>query len=162
MYFSKEFGRFDDSFAATQDLITQNHQVIDQPDEMASAIDSADEHERKKQTQGKQEPNKKFKILKAFLSLFSKFKNPRALYNESKLYEIYLEMLMHRDNELQQLVCNCLKTYKFEYLKPYEEQIDKLFQANTFRDALTLFSASDENQSVKLKHRNGLINILIR
>ncbi|XP_065052935.1 small subunit processome component 20 homolog isoform X2 [Rhopilema esculentum] len=78
------------------------------------------------------------------------------------MYKAYLQLLMHRENEIQQHVYNCLKTYKFPYLKPYEEQFDKLLQDNTFKDALTLFAAGDEVEMVKKDHRNDVINILIR
>lgn len=142
--------------AATQDLTIQSYRQRD------DNTDLIDEGDAKRQNEGKRNSMKDFKILKAFLLLFSKFKSPKSLFKESKLYEIYLEMLMHRDNEIQQLVCNCLKTYKFDYLKPYEEHIDKLFQDNTFRDSLTLFSSSDENAVIQVEHRNGLMNILIR
>ena len=129
---------------------------------MLSFSDPVDSCETEKRSRRKHEPTNKAKMLKAFLALFSKFKNPKALYQESKLYDIYLEMLMHRDNEVQQSVWNCLKAYKFSYLKPYEEHLDKLFQENTFRDALTLFSASENDQVVKVEHRASLMNILIR
>ena len=159
---SKEYGHFDEFFAATQDLTTHGHRAINQTDEVVSADDQIDDFETEKNCTRKRAPTNKLKILKAFLGLFSQFKNPRALYQEGKLYSTYLEMLMHRDNEIQQFVWSCLKTYKFDYLKPYEEHFDKLFQDSTFRDALTLFSASEEDQVIRLDHRSSLIHILCR
>ena len=146
---------------ATQDLTTCDRQTIDQSDSVLEndAVDDCETHRRSMKKQG---PANKLKIMRSFLALFSQFKNPKALFQESKLYDVYLELLMHRDNEIQQLVWNCLKTYKFDYLKPYEEYVDKLFQDSTFRDALTLFSASDDDQVVKMEHRSGVMNILIR
>lgn len=149
-HFSQEYGRFDDSFAAVQDLSIQNHQRVKQPETLQK---TGLKHE---------ESNRRFKLLKAFLALFSEFKNPKALFQESKLYDIYMEMLMHHDNEIQQMVCNCLKTYKFDYLKPYEEYINKLFQDDTIRDSLTMFSASDDSQLVQTEHRHGIMNIITR
>ena len=101
-------------------------------------------------------------ILAAFLKLFSHFKNPKALFKEKKLYETYLELLSHRENEIQLLAYYCLKTYKFAYLKPYEEHFEKLFQDNTFRDELTLFAAGEENELIKAEHRIEVMKILIR
>ena len=102
------------------------------------------------------------KILAAFLKIFSQFKNPKALFKEQRLYEIYLELLSHRENEIQLLAYYCLKTYKFAYLKPYEEHFEKLFQDNTFRDELTLFAAGEENELIKAEHRIEVMKILIR
>ena len=159
---STEYGRFDEFFAATQDLTTRDQRANDQVEEVISADDQLDDFETKKNGTRRSPPTNKLKILKAFLRLFGQFKNPKAVYQEGKLYSTYLEMLMHRDSEIQQLVWSCLKTYKFDYLKPYEEHFDKLFQNSTFRDALTLFSASEEDQVIRLDHRKSFINVLCR
>ena len=52
-------------------------------------------------------------------------------------------------------------TYRFAYLKPYKENLDKLLEDTTFKDELTWFSAS-ENEDIKAEHRKELMSVLIR
>ncbi|KAI8489054.1 U3 snoRNP protein [Branchiostoma belcheri] len=91
------------------------------------------------------------------LTLFSKFKNPKSLYLELKLKELYLEMLKHREQDVQRSALACLMTYKAPYLTPYSDNLDRLLQDKEFREELTLFSIDQESSTVQQEHREGLL-----
>ncbi|XP_078664356.1 small subunit processome component 20 homolog isoform X2 [Branchiostoma floridae x Branchiostoma belcheri] len=96
------------------------------------------------------------------LTLFSKFKNPKSLYLEPKLKELYLEMLKHREQDVQRSALACLMTYKAPYLTPYSDNLDRLLQDKEFREELTLFSIDQESSTVQQEHREGLLPVLFR
>ena len=73
-----------------------------------------------------------------------------------------MNLLTHKDGEVQKLAVNCLFTYKFQYLEPYREDFEKLLNDETFRDALTHFSVDEESGVVEPGHRENLVPILIR
>jgi len=58
-------------------------------------------------------PNKlpKAKLL-AWLTLFSKFSNPKALHATETLRSVYLTLLSHPDRSLQTVSLSCLLAYK--------------------------------------------------
>lgn len=102
------------------------------------------------------------KSLCIHLSLFTAFKNPKALFKESELRQLFMRFLTHREAEVQKLAVQCLLTYKFHYLEPYKENIERLLSDENFRDELAHFSVDEENGIVIKSHRDGLMPILIR
>lgn len=102
------------------------------------------------------------KSLCIHLSLFTAFKNPKALYKESELRQLFMKFLSHREGEVQKLAVKCLMTYKFNYLEPYKENIDRLLDDENFRDELAHFSVDEESGIVDVSHREGLMPVLIR
>jgi len=102
------------------------------------------------------------KSLCIHLRLFTAFKNPKALYKESELRQLFMKFLSHREGEVQKLAVKCLMTYKFNYLEPYKENIDRLLDDENFRDELAHFSVDEESGIVDVSHREGLMPVLIR
>ena len=102
------------------------------------------------------------KSLCIHLGLFTAFKNPRALFKESELRQLFMRFLAHREGEVQKLAVKCLMTYKFDYLEPYKENIERLMDDENFRDELAHFSVDEESGIVDISHREGLIPLLIR
>eukprot|EP00794_Sanderia_malayensis_P003704 gene3704-4224_t len=153
-FLSKEYGKFDSTFVAHQNILKSK----DQP--MVVDAEGEDELEHANESESSSKPSKRLhqkkKILVSFLKLLASFKNPKALYMEVKLHELYLQLLSHHDNEIQALAFDCLKTYRFGYLKPYEDNFGKLLQDNTFKDELTLFSDEKETGIVKPEHRTEI------
>ena len=76
--------------------------------------------------------------------------------------QVYLTLLTQKDGDIQKLAVACLMTYKFDYLLPYKENLDRLMEDKTFRDELTSFSADEELNVVIPEHREEFIYILIR
>ena len=102
------------------------------------------------------------KSLCIHLSLFTVFKNPKALYNEYELRQLFLTFLAHREGEVQNLALQCLFTYKFDYLEPYKENLQRLLGDDKCRDELAHFTIDEENSVVDGSHRQKLMPVLIR
>ncbi|EDV26622.1 uncharacterized protein TRIADDRAFT_54820 [Trichoplax adhaerens] len=102
------------------------------------------------------------KLLSVQLSLFAKFRNPKALYKEAQLRDIYNNLLLHNDPKVQMLVINVLLTYKYSYLIQYKENFENLLNDESFRDELTKFSIDPSSSVIDNAHRKDLIPILIR
>lgn len=102
------------------------------------------------------------KSLCIHLSLFTVFKNPKALFKEPELRQLFMRFLAHREGEVQKLAVKCLMTYKFNFLEPYKENIERLLDDENFRDELAHFSVDEESGIVNASHREGLMPILIR
>jgi hypothetical protein len=122
-----------------------------------------------RQTKGKNTKNTlrtarpvRMKTLSACLTLFGLFKNPSKVYQEPAMTQIYLTLLTQKDGEIQKLAIACLMAYKFNYLLPYKENLDRLMEDKTFRDELMCFSSDEELNVVISEHRADFIHILIR
>ena len=104
----------------------------------------------------------RMKTLSACLNVFGLFKNPSKLYQEPAMKQIYLTLLTQKDGEIQKLAIACLMAYKFDYLLPYKENLDRLMEDKTFRDELMSFSCDEDLNVVIAEHRTEFIHILIR
>ncbi|XP_058164591.1 small subunit processome component 20 homolog isoform X1 [Dasypus novemcinctus] len=102
------------------------------------------------------------KQLIAHLQVFSKFSNPRALYLESKLYELYLQLLLHQDQAVQKITLDCIMTYKHPHILPYRENLQRLLEDRSFKEEIVHFNISEDNAVVKTVHRADLFPILMR
>lgn len=102
------------------------------------------------------------KSLCTHLTLFTTFKNPKALFKESEVRQLFMRFLAHREAEVQKLSFQCLLTYKFHYLESYKENIERLLDDENFRDELAHFSVDEDHGIVVKSHRDGLMPILIR
>ncbi|CAG8656331.1 14206_t:CDS:10, partial [Dentiscutata erythropus] len=97
-----------------------------------------------------------------YLKLFSKFKNPRSVYKSTELQNIYLRLLMRGDIKIQSPALECLFTWKFKGVTPYENNLRNLVDEAKFRDELLTFSLNAENGSIELEHRAEIMPIIIR
>jgi hypothetical protein len=60
-----------------------------------------------------------YRTLLAHMSIFSKMKNPRSMYREPDLNKVYLDLLTHKNPEVQKVALDCLMSYKQKFLVPY-------------------------------------------
>ncbi|XP_068744813.1 small subunit processome component 20 homolog [Montipora capricornis] len=102
------------------------------------------------------------KSLCIHLSLFTAFKGPKSLFKEPELRQLYMRFLTQKESEVQKLAVKCLMTYKFNYLQPYKENVERLLEDENFREELAHFSVDEERGIVDSNHREGLMPILIR
>uniref|UniRef100_A0A8D0GIN0 UTP20 small subunit processome component n=1 Tax=Sphenodon punctatus TaxID=8508 RepID=A0A8D0GIN0_SPHPU len=102
------------------------------------------------------------KQLIAHLRVFSKFLNPRALYLEPKLSELYTQLLSHQDQNVQKAALDCIMTYKHPHLLPYKEKLQRLLEDKSFKEEIVHFIISEENTIVKMQHRPDLVPVLMR
>ncbi|CAG8729797.1 33439_t:CDS:2, partial [Racocetra persica] len=97
-----------------------------------------------------------------YLKLFSKFKNPHSVYKSTELQNIYWRLLMKGDIKIQGLALECLFTWKFKGVTPYENNLRNLVDEAKFRDELSTFSLNVENGSIEFEHRAEVMPIIIR
>ncbi|KIM44053.1 hypothetical protein M413DRAFT_17908 [Hebeloma cylindrosporum] len=94
----------------------------------------------------------------AWLTLFSKFSNPKALYDTDTLKSLYTTLLSHPDRPLQNIALSCLFTYKSPHLTPYEDSIWALLDETRWRDQLSLLDMDD----IPASSRPELVDVFIR
>ncbi|KAJ3935001.1 MAG: armadillo-type protein [Lentinula lateritia] len=96
--------------------------------------------------------------LSVWLSLFSKFSNPKALYASDSLRSLYITLLSNPDRTLQSLALSCLSTYKQRSLSLYENKLRTLLDDTRWRDELTLLDIS----AIEPQDRTEVVDIIIR
>ena len=74
--------------------------------------------------------------LNAWLTLFSKFTNPKALHDRDTLFALYRTLLSHPDRALQTVALSCVLTYKPPSLVRHEETLRHFLDDTLWRDEL--------------------------
>ncbi|XP_028346290.2 small subunit processome component 20 homolog isoform X3 [Physeter macrocephalus] len=166
-FINNEYYPADLQVAPTQDLRRKGRglgaeEIEEEPvaredEELGEELAPQDEPSQKKKTR-----RAAAKQLIAHLQVFSKFSNPRALYLESKLYELYLQLLLHQDQMVQKITLDCIMTYKHPHILPYRENLQRLLEDRSFKEEIVHFSISEDNTVVKAAHRADLFPILMR
>nr|CAG8462811.1 15738_t:CDS:10 [Entrophospora candida] len=109
-----------------------------------------------------QVPQNTKKKLMLFLQLFSKFKNPKAVFKSSQLQSNYLRLLTLGDAKIQALALDCIFSWKHKGIVPYKDNIKNLVDETKFRDELSTFSLSKDNSTIEFAHRAEVMPIIIR
>lgn len=166
-FINNEYYPADLQVAPTQDLRRKGKGMGAEEIEEESAAGDDEELEEEAVPQDESSQKKKTrraaaKQLIAHLQVFSKFSNPRALYLESKLYELYLQLLLHQDQMVQKITLDCIMTYKHPHILPYRENLQRLLEDRSFKEEIVHFSISEDNTVVKTAHRADLFPILMR
>ncbi|XP_076967884.1 small subunit processome component 20 homolog isoform X2 [Tamandua tetradactyla] len=166
-FINNEYYPADLQVAPTQDLRKKGKRVAAEEieEDPAAGGDVELEEEvvaQEEPTQQKKTRRAAAKQLIAHLQVFSKFSNPRALYLESKLYELYLQLLLHQDQTIQKIALDCIMTYKHPHILPYRENLQRLLEDRSFKEEIVHFSISEDNTAVKTVHRADLFPILMR
>ncbi|XP_061062117.1 small subunit processome component 20 homolog isoform X1 [Eubalaena glacialis] len=166
-FINNEYYPADLQVAPTQDLRRkgrglgaeeiEEEPVAGEDEELGEELAPQDEPSQKKKTR-----RAAAKQLIAHLQVFSKFSNPRALYLESKLYELYLQLLLHQDQMVQKITLDCIMTYKHPHILPYRENLQRLLEDRSFKEEIVHFNISEDNTVVKAAHRADLFPILMR
>ncbi|XP_051886024.1 small subunit processome component 20 homolog isoform X2 [Pristis pectinata] len=102
------------------------------------------------------------KQLIAHLRVFSKFTNPKSLYLEPKLKELYTQLLCHHFQDVQKIALECLLTYKHPHLLPYRENLQRLLEDKNFKEEIIHFSIAEETTIVAPAHRTELVPVIMR
>lgn len=98
----------------------------------------------------------------AYLDLFSKFSNPKALFRSAELHATFMELLAVGEPRVQRPALECLLCWKPPSIMPYAEYLRSLLDAAKFRDALVNFELSLEADVIQPAHRAELIPLVIR
>lgn len=56
----------------------------------------------------------------AHLKLMSTIHNPKGIYKESEVFDVYLVLLSNKNAEIQKAAFDCLLTYKQKHVTPYK------------------------------------------
>uniref|UniRef100_A0A3Q2YK22 UTP20 small subunit processome component n=1 Tax=Hippocampus comes TaxID=109280 RepID=A0A3Q2YK22_HIPCM len=164
-FIRNEFYPADMLVAPTQDLRKKNDTALEastMTEEEGEEQEESEEEERDKR-QTKAPPRRAAsKQLIAHLNVFAKFTNPRSLYMEGSLRELYNQLLCHQDQQIQRVALQCILTYKDPYAVPYKENLEKLLDDKHFKEEIVHFNISEETGVVDASHRAGLIPLLMR
>ncbi|KYO17523.1 small subunit processome component 20-like protein [Alligator mississippiensis] len=179
-FISNEYYPADSLVAPTQDLKKKNNGAVEEekPPEEINQTTMAEEGEEGKEEGEVERPAVEVLVVEGFqkkktrraaakqliahLQVFSKFSNPRALYMEPKLNELYTQLLSHQDQNVQKIALDCIMTYKHPHLFPYRENLQRLLEDKSFKEEIVHFSISEENTIVKTQHRPDLVPVLVR
>ncbi|VDI48925.1 U3 small nucleolar RNA-associated protein 20, partial [Mytilus galloprovincialis] len=114
-FLQEEYYAVDDIFARSQNLLK------DKPVDDDKMEDDDTEEKTDKELKGEKKKSRKHvtSTLLSQLQLLSLFTNPKSLYKEAELRNIYMELLQHKNGEIQRVVFKCIMTYKPQYLVPY-------------------------------------------
>lgn len=96
------------------------------------------------------------------LQVFVNQNNPKALHREPELWNLYMELLSHRNIEVQKLALHCVAAYKYNYLQPYMDHLTDLVDDTKFKAAIVNFKIDKESGIVQPEHRPQLMPIVIR
>jgi U3 small nucleolar RNA-associated protein 20 len=96
--------------------------------------------------------------LSQWLTLFSKFTNPKAFYATEKLQTLYVELLSHPDRSLQKLALATMLTYKSPHILPHQGTLEALLDDTRWRDELTALDISQ----IEEKDRRECVELVIR
>ena len=153
-----------ENIASTEKKLTKKGKKKPKQNDIAQDIDETHPKAQKQdETKGAGKKRKAAKSsLIVQLELFSKFKNPRAVYMEAQLRELYFDLLVHKSGEVQKVAFRCTMSYKYKYLTPYRENFERLLEDKSFKDEIVLFSIDNENSVVSSEHRPEVLPILMR
>lgn len=103
-----------------------------------------------------------FRTLLTTLNVFTKIRNPKSMYREPDLYKLYLDLLSHRNAEVQKTALDCIMVYKHKYLIPYKDNLYSLVDEKKFKNELASFRIDKETTVVQSDHRKDLIPLVLR
>ncbi|TRY84423.1 hypothetical protein DNTS_032451, partial [Danionella cerebrum] len=161
-FISNQFYPADLMVAPTQDLLKNSKSSSEQEMSEEKDADMEEDKEEDPKQVNKIPRRAAGKQLISHLKVFSKFTNPKALFMEEKLHELYTQLLCHRDQQIQKMALDCLMTYKDPSILPYKENLEGLLDDKTFKDEIAHFNISEEGAVVLSSHRPQLIPILMR
>lgn len=105
-----------------------------------------------------------WKAFFAFMDIFAKFKNPKALYRESELNNLYLNMLLSPNSTVQKHSIHCLLTYNYDFLTKYKENFLRLIDDKSFTSEIHSFTVHDnvDDNIIIADDRQNVIPIFLR
>ncbi|XP_027875748.1 small subunit processome component 20 homolog isoform X2 [Xiphophorus couchianus] len=165
-FIRNEFYPADMLVAPTQDLRKRSEafqEGLEGEEEEEEQEEEEEDEEEDTKHQRKTLPRKAAaKQLITHLKVFVKFTNPRALYLESSLSELYNQLLCHQDQQIQCVALECVLTYKDPNIVPYKENLERLLDDRHFKEEIVHFNISEETGVVDASHRGRLIPLLMR
>ena len=94
--------------------------------------------------------------------MLSKFSKIRKIDKSHRLYNLYLELLSNRSQNVQKIAFECLQTYKLPHVTPYVRHISNLIDEKRIRSELIKFKIDPESKKIRPEHRSELIPLIFR
>ncbi|KAF7667571.1 hypothetical protein LDENG_00057170 [Lucifuga dentata] len=162
-FIRNEFYPADLMVAPTQDLRKRSNAALEESEMADEEEKDEEEEEMEEGRQQKKTPRRAAaKQLVAHLKVFGKFTNPRSLYLEGSMRDLYNQLLCHQDQQIQRAALECIITYKDASILPYKENLERLLDDKHVKDEIVLFNISEERGVVDASHRAKLIPLLMR
>jgi U3 small nucleolar RNA-associated protein 20 len=98
----------------------------------------------------------------AYLELFSRFSNPKALLRSEELHSYLYSLCATGDEKVQKLALDCVLSWKDPAQVPYKARLHTLLDAPRFRDELTALNLSPDGDTIQPGHRARLMPLLLR
>lgn len=102
------------------------------------------------------------RTLTNMLQVFVNQNNPKQLHREPELWTLYMELLSHRNADVQKLALDCIAAYKHKYLQPYMAYLKELVDDAKFKAAIIGFKIDKESGLVQPEHRPQLMPVVMR
>ncbi|KAL9622877.1 MAG: hypothetical protein Q9160_002803 [Pyrenula sp. 1 TL-2023] len=100
---------------------------------------------------------------KDFITLFSKFVNPKVLYLSSDVYETLMGIIASGSSQLQQLGLKAIYCWRSQAIRPYEDMLLSLTDERKYREELAkVFHADNETAFIQPEHRSQLLPLMLR
>ncbi|XP_038143159.1 small subunit processome component 20 homolog [Cyprinodon tularosa] len=160
-FIRNEFYPADMLVAPTQDL-RKRRETVNEESEMEEGGEEEEEEDAGKEQRKTLPRRAAAKQLITHLKVFAKFTNPRSLYLESSLNDLYNQLLCHQDQQIQRVALECVLTFKDANIVPYKENLERLLDDKHFKDEIVRFNISEETGVVDASHRGRLIPLLMR
>lgn len=102
------------------------------------------------------------RTLSKMLEVFVNQNNPKQMHREPELWNLYMELLTHRNSDIQKLALDCINAYKLKYIQPYKDHLYNLINDSKFKEAISTFNIDKESNILQPEHRPQLMPIVMR
>lgn len=100
--------------------------------------------------------------LLAWLGLFAKFSNPKALYKSDGLGDHFRTLAAFPDVDVQKLALDCLLRWKTPALVANADRLRNLLEPTKLRDELLQFVSTTDAGGLDAEHRADVVPLVIR
>ncbi|GJN92260.1 hypothetical protein Rhopal_005290-T1 [Rhodotorula paludigena] len=100
--------------------------------------------------------------LLAWLALFAKFSNPKALYRAADLDSQFRTLLAFPDADIQKLALDCILRWKIPAVTANADRLKNLLESTKLRDELLQFVSSTDAGGLDPDHRADVVPLFIR
>ncbi|BGP21593.1 armadillo-type fold domain containing protein [Rhodotorula toruloides] len=100
--------------------------------------------------------------LLAWLGLFAKFSNPKALYRAADLDAQFRTLLAFPDAEIQKLALDCILRWKMPAVTANADRLKNLLEPTKLRDELLQFVSTTDAGGLEPAHRADVVPLFIR
>ena len=146
-------------------LLRDEHAMDEEADDTPEEGEKIEKHPKRSRGNAAFDNQDRWRVIRALLSLFARFQNPKSLFKASEVERKYYDLLMDPRPVIQEGVFRCILTYDHSFIKPYQDHLLNLLKEDTFKSALADFNinaVNEEDRVLKDKDRDQLMPILLK